>query len=206
MLKIHNTVTKKKEIFRPIESGKIKMYVCGPTVYDEPHIGHARSAYIFEYVKRYLRYRGFKVKFVKNITDIDDKIIDKAREMKARYGFCKADIINLFETSRESTDYDLFETMVIEGIEERGDQGGVRPLMLNLLKERKEHPASVLRIGDAQHVVHDIGLQGKVDPAKIVDPRDLAYLIEQVRRQQGFTHRYLIGKPYLADGFDPRVN
>jgi len=79
-MKIYNTLTRKKEEFKPIKKGRVGMYVCGPTVYDEPHIGHARSAYIFDVVKRYLEYRKLKVTFVRNVTDVDDKIIAKARE------------------------------------------------------------------------------------------------------------------------------
>jgi len=78
MLTIYNTLTRKKEEFIPSEKGKINMYVCGPTVYDVPHIGHARSAYVFDVIRRYLEYKGFEVTFVRNVTDIDDKIINKA--------------------------------------------------------------------------------------------------------------------------------
>ena len=81
MLKIHNTVTKKKEIFRPIESGKIKIYVCGPTVYDVCHIGHARSVIVFDVIVRYLKAIGYDVTSVRNFTDIDDKIISRANEL-----------------------------------------------------------------------------------------------------------------------------
>jgi len=62
------------------DQDSISMYVCGPTVYDEPHIGHARSAYIFDVIRRYLKYRDYEVKFVRNVTDVDDKIIDKAKK------------------------------------------------------------------------------------------------------------------------------
>ena len=79
-MKIYNSLTRNKDEFAPLKAGKAGMYVCGPTVYDEPHIGHARSAYIFDVVRRYLKYRGFKVTFVRNVTDVDDKIIDKARK------------------------------------------------------------------------------------------------------------------------------
>jgi len=79
-IKIHNSLTRKTEEFQPLNSPEVKMYVCGPTVYDEPHIGHARSAYVFDVIRRYLAYRGFKVKFVRNVTDVDDKIIDKAKK------------------------------------------------------------------------------------------------------------------------------
>jgi cysteinyl-tRNA synthetase len=77
---IHNSLTRKKEELIPLKPEEIKMYVCGPTVYDQPHIGHARSAYVFDVIRRYLTYRGFQVKFVRNVTDVDDKIIDKAQK------------------------------------------------------------------------------------------------------------------------------
>lgn len=75
---IYNSLTRKKEEFAPINPPQVLMYVCGPTVYDESHIGHARSAYIFDLIRRYLKCRSFEVKFVRNVTDVDDKIIDKA--------------------------------------------------------------------------------------------------------------------------------
>ena len=80
MLKIHNTLSKQKELFKPITPGKVKMYVCGITVYDYCHIGHARSALVFDVVARYFRYLGYEVDFVRNITDVDDKIIQRANE------------------------------------------------------------------------------------------------------------------------------
>jgi len=79
-MKIYNSLARKKEEFVPIKAGKIGMYVCGPTVYDEPHIGHARSAYIFDVIRCYLEYKDNKVTFVRNVTDVDDKIIDKAKK------------------------------------------------------------------------------------------------------------------------------
>lgn len=79
---IHNSLTRKKEEFTPIDPPKVNMYTCGVTVYDACHIGHARSLYIFGVVRKYLEYRGFKVNFVRNITDIDDKIINRANELK----------------------------------------------------------------------------------------------------------------------------
>ncbi len=85
-LRIYNSLTQVKEEFKPLDpAGKeVKMYVCGPTVYDEPHIGHLRSAYVFEVIRNYLKYSGYKVKFVRNITDVDDKIIEKAKESGAK--------------------------------------------------------------------------------------------------------------------------
>ena len=79
---IYNSLSKTKEEFVPLDAKNVTMYSCGVTVYDQCHIGHARSLYIFDIIKRYLRYRGFHVHFVRNITDVDDKIINKAKELK----------------------------------------------------------------------------------------------------------------------------
>jgi len=81
MLKIYNTLTRKKEAFKPIKKDEVRMYVCGPTVNDVPHLGHARQQVTFDILRKYLKYLGYKVKFVSNITDIEDKIINKAREL-----------------------------------------------------------------------------------------------------------------------------
>lgn len=80
MLHIHNSLTKTKELFTPIEPGKVRMYVCGMTVYDYCHIGHARMLVVFDMVVRYLRSTGYQVTYVRNITDIDDKIIKRAHD------------------------------------------------------------------------------------------------------------------------------
>lgn len=79
-IKIYNTLTRQKEVLEPIEPGKVRMYMCGPTVYDYFHIGNSRPFILFDIFRRYLKYRGFEVKFVTNLTDVDDKIIKKASE------------------------------------------------------------------------------------------------------------------------------
>ena len=81
MLRIYNTLARKKEEFQTLEPGVVKMYVCGPTVYSDAHIGHAMSAIVFDVARRYLEYRGFQVQFVMNFTDVDDKIIIRAKKL-----------------------------------------------------------------------------------------------------------------------------
>lgn len=82
MLQIHNTLTRQKETFRPIHEGKVGVYICGVTVYDYCHLGHARTYTSADVIIRYLRFRGYEVNYVRNITDIDDKIIKRANENK----------------------------------------------------------------------------------------------------------------------------
>ena len=79
-MQVYNTLTNRKEEFVPIEPGKVKMYVCGPTVYNFFHIGNARPFVVFDTLRRYFIYRGYEVKFVQNFTDVDDKIINRAKE------------------------------------------------------------------------------------------------------------------------------
>lgn len=81
MIQIYNTLTREKEVFQPIEEGKVRMYVCGPTVYNYIHIGNARSSMAFDTIRRYLEYRGYEVNYVSNFTDVDDKIIRAAKDL-----------------------------------------------------------------------------------------------------------------------------
>ena len=79
-MKVYNTLTRRKEELQPLEPGKVKIYVCGPTVYNFIHIGNARPMVVFDTLRKYLKYRGYEVKYVQNFTDVDDKIINRARE------------------------------------------------------------------------------------------------------------------------------
>ena len=102
-MKVFNTLTKKKEEFVPLEEGKVRMYVCGPTVYNYIHIGNARPMIVFDTVRRYFEYKGYDVNYVSNFTDVDDKIIKKAieeqvsaQEISQRYiAECKKDMAGM---------------------------------------------------------------------------------------------------------------
>ena len=80
-IRVYNTLTRQKESFEPITPGRVRMYVCGPTVYDSCHIGHARSIVVFDVIYRYLQLRGYQVTYARNFTDVDDKIINRANEL-----------------------------------------------------------------------------------------------------------------------------
>src|SRR3989304_7370226 len=80
-LRIFNTLSRKKEPFETLVEGQVRMYVCGPTVYDQAHIGHAMSSIVFDVIRRYLEYRGYQVRHVMNYTDVDDKIIQRAQQI-----------------------------------------------------------------------------------------------------------------------------
>ena len=142
MLHIYNTLTRQKELFKPLQPGKVSMYVCGMTVYDLCHIGHARMLAVFDMVARYLRFIGYEVKYVRNITDIDDKIIQRAHENHEPYTALTERMINAFHEDTaaisvlpvtvepRATEYiphmiKLIATLIDKGYAYIGDNGDV---------------------------------------------------------------------------------
>jgi cysteinyl-tRNA synthetase len=105
-LTLYNTLTRTKEPFSPLVEGEVRMYVCGPTVYDLSHLGHARKEVVFDVMVRYLRSRGFRVQYIRNITDVDDKIIVRAKEA----GVCWEQIAREFEQAFQD-DMDVLGVM-----------------------------------------------------------------------------------------------
>src|SRR5512147_773165 len=81
MIRLYNTLTRKKEEFQTLEPNVVKLYVCGVTVYNDAHVGHAMSALVFDIMRRYLKYLGYQVRHVMNYTDVDDKIINRANPL-----------------------------------------------------------------------------------------------------------------------------
>jgi len=124
MLKIYNSLTGKKEPFEPLSPKTVRMYVCGVTVYDYCHIGHARSALVFDVIRRYLEYSGYRVEFVKNFTDVDDKIIKRANEQGVA---CEA-----------------ITTKYIEAYHEDMGKLGVRPASVE--PKATEHMADIIEL------------------------------------------------------------
>lgn len=100
-LRVYNTLTGNKDVFEPLVPGKVRMYVCGVTVYDYCHIGHARSALVFDVLRRYLEYSGCTVEFAKNFTDVDDKIIKRAHEKGVSWSQLTATYINAYYEDME---------------------------------------------------------------------------------------------------------
>jgi cysteinyl-tRNA synthetase len=142
MLHIHNSMTGRKEPFKPIRPGEVRMYVCGMTVYDYCHIGHGRMLIVFDLLRRHLRESGYSVTFVRNITDIDDKIIRRAEEngepiaslterfIRAYHEDCAALGVELGDHEPKATEYlpqiiDMVARLIERGNAYRGDSGDV---------------------------------------------------------------------------------
>ncbi len=158
-IRLYNTLSGKKEVLQPIEEGHVKLYVCGITSYDYCHIGHARSALAFDMIVRYLRYRGYKVTFVRNFTDIDDKIIARAEEQKTTSEELAGRFINEFYTDMNALGlvHPDIEPQATEHISEMID------LIGQLIAQGKAYPAG----GDVYYVVESFPQYGKLSKRNI---------------------------------------
>lgn len=132
-LKIYNTRTRQKELFKPVEPGKANIYVCGVTVYDDCHIGHGRAYVTFDVIVRYLKYLGYQVKYVRNITDIDDKIINKAQKSEEK-GTLREKVLHLTEQYAKAF-HDAMDQLNVENPNEQPCATEYLPQMIDLIEK-----------------------------------------------------------------------
>lgn len=164
MLKIYNTLARDKQVFTPIVAGKASMYVCGMTVYDYCHLGHARVMVVFDMVNRWLRASGYDVTYVRNITDIDDKIIKRANENKET-------IAQLTQRFIDAMDEDSAKLGVIRpDIEPKATEfvGGMLSMIATLIEKGFAYPASN---GDVYYAVNNFEGYGKLSGKSLEDLR-----------------------------------
>ena len=160
-VKIYNTLTRKKDLLQPIEPGHVKLYVCGITSYDYCHIGHARSALAFDMIVRYLRYRGYKVTYIRNFTDIDDKIIKRAMEQGTTTEELANRFIDEFYTDMDRLGIERpdMEPKATEHIQEMID------LINELIRKDMAYPAG----GDVYYSVNSFPGYGKLSGRNLED-------------------------------------
>jgi len=173
MLKIYNTLTRKKEIFSPQNKDEVLMYTCGITSYDFCHIGHARSLYFFEVLKRVLEFLGFKVKWVRNITDIDDKIIEKAK-----LEFKDLDIQIATKLLAEKYIKSYYQDLELLGL----DTATIEPKATENIKEMIEFIEGLIKKGHAYCVKGNVYFKVKSFPSYgKLSLQDLDSLLKNVR-------------------------
>ncbi|MCJ7715665.1 MAG: cysteine--tRNA ligase [Anaerolineales bacterium] len=160
-IKIYSTLTRKKEDFKTLQPGKVSMYVCGPTVYDKAHVGHAMSALVFDIVRRYLEYQGFEVRHVTNYTDVDDRIIQRAavegvdaKEIAQRY-------IN--EYDRHLKDLNILPASEYPRATE--EINGIVEAVADLIEKGYAYPVN----GDVSYRVEKFPEYGKLSGRKVDD-------------------------------------
>ena len=160
-IQIHNTLSGKKEVLHPIEKDHIKLYVCGITSYDYCHIGHARSALAFDMIVRYLKYRNFKVTYVRNFTDIDDKIIARANEQNTTSEKLANRFIDEFYTDMDKLGVDRpdIEPKATEHIRE----------MVALIEELVDQGKAYHSGGDVYYIVESFPEYGKLSKRNLDD-------------------------------------
>ncbi len=162
-LRLYNTLTQRLETFEPLIPGQVRMYTCGVTVYDLSHIGHARSALVFDVVRRYLEYSGYRVTFVRNFTDIDDKIINRARELGIPWDALAGRYIEAF-----------YQDMNALGLR-RGDVEPKAtdhiPEMIHIIQMLEQHGLAYPVDGDVYYSVRRFPEYGKLSHRSLEDLR-----------------------------------
>jgi cysteinyl-tRNA synthetase len=158
-IKIYNTQSKSKEELIPIEQGKVRMYLCGPTVYDYFHIGNARPFILYDIFRRYLKYRGFDVKFIMNLTDVDDRIIQKSIEDK----------IPASDVAKKYSDafFDDLKKLGVERADEYPKATETIPEMITLIEKLIDNGMAYSINGDVFYSVKDFQDYGKLSGKKI---------------------------------------
>ena len=164
-LNIYNTLTRQKESFQPLEAGKVKMYCCGITAYDFCHLGHARTCIVWDVVRRYLQWRGYSVQYIQNFTDIDDKILNRARvegssmeEVADR--FIKAYFEDMEKLNVQPADSYPRATHTLDGI---------KKLIYDLEQKGFAYPSDILPLGDVYYSVRKFKDYGKLSGRKLED-------------------------------------
>jgi len=160
-LRVYNTLSRKKESFETIEPNKVRMYVCGPTVYDKAHVGHAMSALVFDVIRRYLQYRGYEVRHVMNYTDVDDKIIKRANSLKV-------DPLKLAQTYIDQFNTHLSDLNILPAtLNPRAttEMEHIIEMITGLIKKRYAYPVD----GDVYFKVKKFNGYGKLSGRKLED-------------------------------------
>jgi len=162
-LQVYNTLSRKKETFETIEPNKVRMYVCGPTVYNKAHVGHAMSALVFDVIRRYLQYRGYDVRHVMNYTDVDDKIIKRANSLKT-------DPFKLAQTYIDQFDTHLADLNILPAtLNPRAttEMGHILEMITGLIEKGYAYPVE----GDVYFRVRKLKGYGKLSGRKLDDMR-----------------------------------
>ena len=160
-IQVYNTLTRKKEIFKTLQPGKVLMYVCGPTVYAKAHVGHAMSALVFDIIRRYLEHAGYAVRHVMNYTDVDDKIIQRANALKVNPYQLSQGYIDEFNAHLKQLNIEQ-ATVTPRATEEM-------PNILHLVKELVDKGYAYPKEGDVYFRVRQLKEYGKLSGRKLDD-------------------------------------
>lgn len=164
MLKLYNDLSNRKETFQPLEAGKVRMYVCGMTVYDLCHLGHARVMVVFDVVYRYLRASGYEVNYIRNITDIDDKIINRANEKGVHIGDLTGEFIQAMHQDAEALG-------VLRPTDEPKATEHMDEILAMITRLIEKGHAYAVDNGDVYYDVRSFGDYGKLSGKSIEDLR-----------------------------------